>query len=286
MEQDILSILLRLGKNPRTYKEYFQVQCLFPDHQDNDPSMYIHRQNGYFKCYGCGRHGSIQKLFNELGHSLSSPLPVSVITDQWQRTLQEKPAPKTYLPSDTLFTLPYRSYPANFIQATGARFWVDNFGNERIVIPFYQRKILVGYTARALQKDAWPKYRHVNGMPSEQILYPYDAVQSKKPLILVEGPFDALRFWTNGMQALAILGTNNWSAFKKRLLIAKLPSIVLIVMDGDAAGKKAASVIYNDLFRYMKVHVENLPDESDPDSVTQDWINWFYTNIYCGFGPV
>lgn len=50
------------------------VQCLFPDHEDHDPSMHYWEENNVFFCFGCGRVCDIYTLANIFeGKPLAGP---------------------------------------------------------------------------------------------------------------------------------------------------------------------------------------------------------------------
>jgi hypothetical protein len=45
----------------REYDTYFTVACLFPEHEDHNPSMLIY-EDGFFNCMGCSKVGHISEL--------------------------------------------------------------------------------------------------------------------------------------------------------------------------------------------------------------------------------
>ena len=60
--------LKQMGRNPRKLSSKDKLVALCPFHNDHEPSFYIYEYNGrlYYKCFGCGKHGSIWKLAKEL----------------------------------------------------------------------------------------------------------------------------------------------------------------------------------------------------------------------------
>lgn len=64
-----------------------------------------------------------------------------------------------------------------------------------------------------------------------------------KTIVLVEGPRDALRLLRHGIPAMAILGTHSWSDFKLRLLEMAGVTRVVLMFDGEEAGKAATKLI-------------------------------------------
>ena len=61
--------------------------------------------------------------------------------------------------------------------------------------------------------------------------------------MLVEGARDALRLLSKGIPALAILGTNNWSAKKLELLMLLEIDYIVLMMDADQPGIDARKSI-------------------------------------------
>jgi len=65
----ILSYFQEKGKKIQQYSDRrfgksFVTNCIF--HQDNTPSFYVH-EAGFYKCFGCGKKGSLYSLAIELG---------------------------------------------------------------------------------------------------------------------------------------------------------------------------------------------------------------------------
>lgn len=83
----------------------------------------------------------------------------------------------------------------------------------RIILPFYFRKELVGWTGRLIMKsDAEPKYKTFPATSApKQILYGYDrAAKGGRALLIEEGPLDAARtsYYGKafGIRAVALMG--------------------------------------------------------------------------------
>jgi len=74
-------------------------------------------------------------------------------------------------------------------------------------------------------------------------------------IVLVEGPRDAIRLFRDGIPVAAILGTNNWTNAKRQILEAEEFDRVILLMDGDKAGKKAESELGPDLKKHMPTKI-------------------------------
>lgn len=117
----------------------------------------------------------------------------------------------------------------------------DQDFSSRIVIPYYQDRELVTWTGRAITAS---KYRYLDLsvgeslLPPKETLYNHDAIyRGGKVLVLVEGPFDALKLdfygkpW--GVRAVA-LSTNSITdaqAFLLQAAESHFPQGVLVMLD-------------------------------------------------------
>ena len=101
--------------------------------------------------------------------------------------------------------------------------------NKRLIFPFYHNKKPVGYTARAINDSAKPKY-----LSSSQSGYVYNIDKqikeyNRKVVIVTEGPFDALKI--DGVATL----TNRINETQADI-INSLERTVIVVPDQDNAG--------------------------------------------------
>ena len=98
------------------------------------------------------------------------------------------------------------------------------------------------------------------------------------PLVLVEGPFDALRLIKEGIPAIAMLGAGNFSD-EKRNLIASKASHIIILFDGDATGRKDAKIVKDEIQDYVPTLNLKLPilkdkdKQLDPGNMSQKYVD-------------
>lgn len=100
---------------------------------------------------------------------------------------------------------------------------------DRLIIPFYFKKEIVGYTARSI-KNKTPKYL-TNSQPGYIFNIDNQLDNDKKFIILCEGPIDAIH-----TQGISVLGSEINE--QQTLLINSLQKEVIVVPDRDTAGKK------------------------------------------------
>jgi DNA primase len=151
--------------------------------------------------------------------------------------------------------------------------YIDLFRG-RIVFPIFNLKgECVGFGARALEKDAEPKYLNTQEskvFKKSEILYgAYQAkefIKKENQGFLVEGYFDFLSLWERGIKnVVATCGTALTENHVKVLKV--FTENWIIFYDGDSAGKKAT---LRSISLFLKEDILPkcvlLSEEDDPDS--------------------
>lgn len=146
---------------------------------------------------------------------------------------------------------------------------------------------LLGYTCRVLSpEDAEPRYLPLAAdavswrskeLPVSEALFLADQVLRRgwDRVVLVEGPYDALRLYSQGVPALAILGAGSWTAKKRALLAGLGLDAVLVVMDNDEAGQDCQRSVIADLSPITKCKGLNLPPSiKDPGGLSNKQCSW------------
>lgn len=150
---------------------------------------------------------------------------------------------------------------------------LDLFRN-RITFPINDDKgNVVAFSARIFNGEDTSKYinsRESNIFKKGNILFNYDKCKQEtsktRTVILCEGQMDAIRIYSSGLKNVcATMGT----ALTKEhiVLLKKLNSKVILVMDNDSAGEKSTLANGEALVNAnLEVLVVRLSDEKDPDS--------------------
>ena len=100
--------------------------------------------------------------------------------------------------------------------------------HRRVIVPFYWKGELIGYTARAFEETVKPKY---HSQYAHDYVFNVDTqTNEKKFVIVVEGPFDAM-----AINGVAVLG--NECSEVQADIIDSLGREVIVVPDNDKAGK-------------------------------------------------
>ena len=129
-----------------------------------------------------------------------------------------------------------------------------------IVIPSYDSKGNLNYfTARSFEKDPYRKYK--NPSVSRDIV-PFEMfVNWNSPLVLCEGPFDAIAIKRN---AIPLLGKNIQSNLMKKIVSSKVEKIY-IALDSDAI-KSALKFCETFMDEGKEVHLIEM-DDKDPSEL-------------------
>lgn len=281
----------------------FLIRC--PFHPDNNPSCGVDRHTGVFKCFSCGAGGGWNKLAKQLGMEKLAwkgekrkDVRIEKLTDEVARSLtkagivdpnqrrQEKSRP---LVSPWPETEAWRGLSGAFLAGVGCIRVTDLKRNTlRIGLPVRTaHDELLGYTCRVIEpEDAEPKYAplaadrvswRAKELPANIALFLVDRAidEGWDRLVLVEGPFDALRLYSMGVPALAILGTANWNEQKAATVIGLGLSVAVVMMDNDRSGHEAQARVLADLKGNVKAVGLRLPEGmKDPGSMTDAQVRW------------
>lgn len=109
-------------------------------------------------------------------------------------------------------------------------YWTPKVGfSNRLIVPFYKDGTVVGYTARAINKDANPRYL------SEQqpgYVFNLDNQTAHREVVFVcEGPIDAISIDATALMGSEIKDSQNW-------LLKQLNREICLIPDRDREGLK------------------------------------------------
>lgn len=155
------------------------------------------------------------------------------------------------------------------------------FFRNRLTLPIWNEQgEIVSFAGRSIDKQT-PKYlntRETKVYNKSSLLYGLNraktAIRNQGFAILTEGYLDVIRLHSMGADnAIATCGTALTDKHAK--LLARYTNCVVIMRDGDKAGKKAALKDLSVLLHHIKeVLVFEIPDGHDPDSFFQDTANF------------
>jgi len=273
----------------RSGRDQYRGGC--PIHRgEGREAFHANLTKNVFHCFSCGAGGtvldfvaamdrcSLREAALKLASARAEPIalttaparPKQLVTKQIKSS---SPLGFTLRGVDTAH--PYLA--ARGIEARTARqFGVGFYGGSgifagRLVIPIHnERGKLVAYCGRALD-GSQPRYRFPSGFAKSEFVFNLHraAAAGQQAAVVVEGFFDCLKLHQAGVPAVvALMGAALYEA-QKSALLRHFRSIMLM-LDGDAAGGRAAAAIAAQLQPYATVRVIQLPDGVQPDQLTAD----------------
>lgn len=252
------------------------VFVLCPWHAEKTPSARVYvtgsKSPGYTKCYGCGGYGKWDDVAPLLGlQAFKRGRPVAEFASANILPKEDEAVIDGFVHEPMeLYDLPknkkWRGIKTKLLTDLGAktcRIKSEDYGllKPRLWLPVYMNGELRGYIkARFRKHPDWPSYINAKGPWSKTHgLFPFDyAVALMKSLksrtiVLVEGQRDALRLLAAGIPAMCILGTQSWSDTKARMLELAGVRRLILLFDGDCAGKEATELLKPKLTHMFKV---------------------------------
>lgn len=138
----------------------------------------------------------------------------------------------------------------------------------RVVIPIHnERGELVAYAGRAIDGSE-PKYKLPTGFHKSSEVYNLHRVGESDSVVVVEGFFDTMKTAQSGFPVVALMGCS-LSERQKHLLVQRFKRVVLM-FDGDEAGRKATDDCLVSFGRRIWVTAERLPDGQQPDQLSSE----------------
>jgi DNA primase len=253
------------------------IRCTSGLHQDNNPSLSYDLDKNVFKCWSCDFRGGGARFLESIG--ITTRVPVETKQSFKVEKLLQKIHAYTAkegirLPSNkTTVDFPFKGISEGVLSDFGA-FTTQELGLEDyICIPVYQFGRLRFIEGRLRYADSKkPKYyRRPYGASTAQTLFPIDKIDKTSHVYLVEGLFDMLNMWQHGYRnVLCIFGTQSFGQPKIDLLDQIGVTRVTLLMDGDAAGSRAATSIKK-ILEVANISTETitLKENTDPGSLSK-----------------
>jgi DNA primase len=256
------------------------MKCFSGLHEDTNPSLSYNVEKGVFNCFSCGFKGDTAKLMKELG-IVATINPLSKQGFKIKRLLEKLEAVKDSKPlrlpePRVAVRHPFKGISVQTLEKYGAFTTTHDYLDDYICIPIYQHnrlKFIEGrHSLTSGEKPNMPKYmRRPAGADVSSILFPLDEITDFRQVILVEGIFDVLNMHDMGYNnTLCIFGTNNFTAAKARMLDERGCRHVIIMMDGDSAGRQAAIKIDKLISqRSIQTTIIDMEEGKDPGSLDE-----------------
>lgn len=259
-------------------RESYRIPC--PIHHGRDANFSVTERDGLWNCFSvCGRGGSVIDLvaaldkldIKEAAEKLTTtfnvtPAQASVAVaramksqvDQWKKLSSNANIDE---PETTPLEDGYRGFHAKTINHWGLARVEDG-----VLIPLRNSQgKLCSYSVR--RNDGKPKY---DNAPGTSKCLPFGLWETKDEIIkqgfsyVVEGQMDAIALWQKGYKnVVALMGSSLGE--QQAMLLLNLTTRLVVVMDGDEVGRKAAQEMYKKWSKIFDITIYNIPDGLDPD---------------------
>jgi len=269
-----------LGSGHRTSKGNLSYHCPFCNHVKPKLEVnFTENQNGSnpWHCWACDNKGKTiktlfkklkvdSKYFQELGKLIkntSSFKDETPITSQQLTLPPEAKSPITSTSRSAKHSLSYlknRGILKSDIIKYNIRYCESGLYSNMIIIPSYNNNGELNYfTARSIEKKPYIKYRNPD---TSRDVIPFELfINWDLPIILCEGPFDAIAIKRN---AIPLFGKNISNELMKKIVTSKVQK-VYIALDNDAL-KKALDFCETLINLGKEVYLVELPGK-DPSEL-------------------
>lgn len=273
MSDPVLELINKNGLGFTVSGRDYLIKCLNPEHEDSNPSFRVDRVSGVAHCFSCGFKTNIFKFFGVF----TNPVPIRIAALKEKLAELKTNGTGLDLPTGhTPYTKQFRGISPQTLRHFGA-FYTNQVEKlqDRIVFPIKDitGKIVV-FVARHTMSNGNPRY--VNYPSGVRIpVYPSHLPSGYKSMVLVEGIFDMLNLYDNGLEnVVCAFGTNTLqNETKAKLLPFKAQGIthIYLLFDGDDAGRKAAQQLKPTIEQEgFIVEIINLPDGTDPGELDKE----------------
>jgi DNA primase len=275
----------RIGALRRSGKDQLRGRCPLHGGEGGD-TFHANTAQQVFHCFSCGAGGSVLDLvaaieqcgLREAAQKLSGwPGVPTIHAWPWRPTVTKKRepvAPLGFHLRGVDWGHPYLS-GRGIRETTASEFGVGFYSgpglmSQRLVIPIEDEAgRLVGYGGRSLNGSE-PRYKFPPGFQKSQVLFNlHRAAANRQPtVVVVEGFFDCLKVYQAGFPSVvALMGAALYER-QRWLLVQRFRQIVLM-LDGDAAGRRASAAVSADLSRDCLVHTIELAEDTQPDQLSE-----------------
>ncbi len=200
------------------------------------PKLEVNLKKKVYYCFYCSKGGRLEPGKDNLAQG--GP----------HQALPMKTEP-VGIPGMVLKPLPdsFRGVPIDRMMAQGWCYSADFKLRNRLIIPIWENGKIVCYAARALKgqepKELYPPATVSN---KSSYLYGYDDVPMYETIVLVEGIFDCEAVRRAGFFCMASLGSH-LSGVQIGKILKKKPSGIILMYDGDLAGREGMFKAWKDL---------------------------------------
>jgi len=267
-----------LGEGKRTARGNQSYYCPFCNHHKQKLEVnFTENKKGYnpWHCWVCGKKGkTIKVLFKQLKSPPDKFLELSKLVKNGidiEETIsyEQVELPKEYksilgntdiIAKKSFSYLRFRNISKDDILKYNMGYCDSGKYRNMIIIPSYDENGKLNYfSARSFDKNAYIKYRNPD---CSRNIIPFELfINWNLPIVLCEGPFDAIAIKRN---AIPLLGKNMQSNLLKKIVISSVKKIY-IALDTDAI-KQALNHCEYFINQNKEVYLVEL-DGKDPSEI-------------------
>lgn len=299
LSSEIMNLINQTSLKYTDHGDYIKFRCVNPTHADKNPSMTMLKVNGYARCWACGASYSFNQLYEILtGEKIKSKslFYSGLINTVNKQSFKARKQIKYRVEKGELYNPKISPTIMKFLSSI----YVDKETIEYFDIRF-AHKVKIGFspkqdTTSILNRICIPiiennelinmECRDFTGAQALKVIYPkgskadvlfnYDSLDKKEPLIVVEGIKSALRIWRYiSRNVTATLGSSIGRGQKEKLNTFK---DIILFSDNDKAGKEMIEQFesfYDGDYRYTFMEQEGY----DPADGTLDDLKKALDNI-------
>lgn len=267
------ALTLKLGK-PVVRKQGEELIFTCPRcHRDK---LWTNIRKGVFHCVRCGNAGLIKSL-------LGLPVSESDLAGRGLAYLTDPDAwflPKTAVPIASPIPdfviggtgndiIPFCQNKGISLRTYLEKGWGISGSPKlrgRLIIPIVEEGKTVSYVARSVDGR---KPKEISGPNKGQYLYGIDDFPPGTDVVIVEGIFDCEAVKRAYFHSVALLGSSI-SDIQLGKLLSTHPTAIILMLDGDDAGRQGTRKIYKKLIArtHVPIRMVVLPEGKDPDDLT------------------
>jgi len=288
----------RIGGLRRSGKDQWRGRCPLHGGEGQD-TFHVNAARQLFHCFSCDAGGTVLDLVAAIEHCGVREAAQKLV-GWWNLPATDSRQPRASCRQPTVtekskslrplgFRLrgvdgehPYLSARGIAAQ-TAAEYEIGFYAgpgllSRRVVIPIHDEAgQLVAYCGRSLD-GAEPRYKFPAGFPKSQVLFNLHraATGGAETVIVVEGFFDCLRVHQAGFSAVvALMGSALYE--RQRWLLSQRFRKIVLMLDGDQAGRRASAAIAARLAGCFPVKVIELAAGLQPDQLSERAIQQILT---------
>lgn len=248
------------------------VFCPFGNHRHRKPQLAIHKSGKLINCWSCPAKGNWNTYAKKMGlEFIDFKNDIDPVYFEREKNT-EVTIPEILLPiKQDLPRYKEEDIPLKTLKKFESKIMYDAKRNShRVWIPIYlpNTNKLIGWSALALEPNPKLKVLNSSGKWARKGLFGLRFI--KEPyIILVEGISDTLRLHSHNLPAVGILGTQNWTEYKRNLLLSYGFKYVILGFDEDPSGRRCTQAVKKDLQPFVTLKFWNWGKEnSDPGNTS------------------